>query len=66
MSYQCTLTFLNQVERKRKIIDMYNVALYTKSVECHCVVLMWMFEFICSYYYIDTTEDVNPTQLLKV
>lgn len=65
MSYKCTLTFLNQTERKKKIIDMYNAALYTKSIECFCIVLMWMFEFICSYYYIDTTEDVNPIRILK-
>ena len=65
MSYKCTLTFLNKVERKKKIIDMYNVALYTKSVECFCIVLMWMFEFVCSYYYIDTDEDVNMQKILK-
>lgn len=65
MSYKCTLTFLNQMERKKKIIDMYNVALYTKSIECFCIVLMWMFEFICSYYYINTDEDVNLKRLLR-
>lgn len=65
MSYKCTLTFLNQIERKKRIIDMYDIALCTKSTECFCIVLMWMFEFICSYYYIDTTEDVNFKQLLR-
>ena len=65
MSYKCTLTFLNKVERKKRIIDMYSVALYTKNVECFCIVLMWMFEFICSYYYIDTDEDINLKRIQK-
>lgn len=65
MSYRCALTILNQTERKKKIMDMYSVACCTKSVECFCVVLMWMLEFICSYFYINTNEDINVKQLLK-
>ena len=65
MSFKCTLTTFNKDLRKRKIIDLYKVARKTENAECFYFVLMWMFEFICSYFYIDTDEVVNIGSLLR-
>lgn len=66
MSYNCTLTFLNQADRKRKLKQLFYLATSSKDESMYLLLLQWMFEFICSYYFINTTEDVTLKHTLQV
>lgn len=65
MSYKNTLTILNKAARKSAIVSMYNVARTTGSYFCYVVVLQWMFEYICAYFYINTEEDIVFKEIMK-
>lgn len=65
MSFECSLTSANKKLRKLHIVNMYNVALETGCLECYFIVLMWMCEYICSFFYIDTTDEVILLQIIK-
>ena len=65
MSFKCSLTSANKKLRKLHIMNMYNAALKTGCLECYFIVLMWMCEYICSFFYIDTDADVLLVKITK-
>lgn len=65
MSFKCSLTSANKRLRKLHIMNMYKVALETGCLECYFIVLMWICEYICSFFYIDTADEVILLRIIK-
>ena len=65
MSFKRSLTSANKKLRKLHIMNMYNAALETGCLECYFIVLMWMYEFICSFFYFDTKDEVSTYNVMK-
>lgn len=65
MSFKRSLTSANKKLRKLHIMNMHNAALETGCLECYFIVLMWMYEFICSFFYIDTKDEVSTYNVMK-